>query len=145
MLRGNWMKVACVAGLLLAGGCSRLPAMPDSLRLMPGSGTIHVEVPGAVPSPDPVRFQGRPVNLAVRDFADARPGTPGRGVGKISATVRDMHATELSIDQDVAPLLGRRQGPTCCRGFPRRAGRRGGGIQSGSGDQALFARHRRAR
>ena len=93
--------------LLLAAGCARMPSIsiPNPLELVAGPSTIHVEVPikaGAIP----LLRSGQPVRLAVADFTDARPGAPGRKIGNIKATVTNMHGAELTLDQDVAALLG---------------------------------------
>lgn len=102
-------KSACLAAcLLLAAGCSRLPAVPGWSGSGPGpaSGEIHVEV--ATPTPrDATSTQVPGWSVSLAAFSDARPGNPGRRLGGIRATVRDMHATELVLDQDVAPLLAK--------------------------------------
>ncbi len=92
---------------LLAAGCARMPSIsiPNPLDLVAGPSTIHVEVPtkaGAIP----LLRSGQTVSLAVADFTDARPAAPGRKIGNIKATVSNMHGTELTLDQDVATLLG---------------------------------------
>lgn len=116
--RIGWKAAACLAGLLLASGCSRLPALPDSLGAAPAAGAIHVEVALPSPSPDPVRAQGATVGLSVAEFSDARPGSPGRRIGRIQATVRDLHSANLSVDQDVTSLLsGAARGHLAAEGF----------------------------
>lgn len=88
-----WSAAACLA---LAGCAAALPF---------GAGSaLHVDVPirqagvNAAPA-------GHPFKLALADFVDGRPGSPGRRIGDIRATVRDMHGTELLLDQDVSDLI----------------------------------------
>jgi len=102
------VKLLCLGGvLLLAAGCARMPGMsiPNPLDLVAEPSAIHVEVPikrGAIP----LLRSGQAVSLAVADFGDARAAAPGRKIGKITATVSNMHGTELLLDRDVAALLG---------------------------------------
>lgn len=102
------VKLWCLGGvLLLAAGCARMPgiSMPNPLDLVAEPSSIHVDVPikrGAIP----LLRSGQAVSLAVADFGDARAGAPGRKIGKITATVSNMHGTELVLDRDVAALLG---------------------------------------
>ncbi|MBX9812421.1 MAG: PEGA domain-containing protein [Burkholderiales bacterium] len=94
-----------LCGMLLVAGCSRTPSIPNPLELVAGPATIHVGVP-AKPGAIPMLRAGQTVSLAVADFADARPGAPGRKVGDIRATVSNMHVSELVLDQDIPALLG---------------------------------------
>ncbi len=105
MSRGSCLSAGLLAAMLAAGGCAGVPSMPSAARIFSSSGTIHVDVPAAAPSAAPAGVAGGAVSIAVREFSDARAGSPGRKVGNIRATVRDMHATELAIDQDVSSLL----------------------------------------
>jgi hypothetical protein len=94
-----------LAATLAVAGCSQMPSLPGVTGTRGASGAIHVEVPVPALSSDPVRVQGRVVSVAVPDFTDARAGSPGRRIGAIRATVRDMHASELRVDEDVPTLL----------------------------------------
>lgn len=105
MSRGTWPCAGLLAVMLAAGGCASAPSMTGASRFFSGSGTVHVDVPVPAPSAVPVGGTLGAVSVAVREFSDARAGSPGRKVGNIRATVRDMHATELAIDQDVTSLL----------------------------------------
>jgi len=90
--------------LLLAAGCSRMPAIPNPLELVSGPSVLHLEV---APSPGatPLLRNGQTVSLTVTEFADARPAPRGRKLGDIKATVTNMHGSEVALDQDVTSFL----------------------------------------
>lgn len=105
--RGKFQMLCLGGAFLLGAGCARMPSIsvPNPLDLVAAPSTVHVDVPikrGAIP----LLRSGQAVSLAVADFADARAGAPGRKIGKITATVSNMHGTELLLDRDVAALLG---------------------------------------
>lgn len=102
------MKIAALAAsglLLLVTGCSELPSIGNPLDMVTSSKAIHVDVktnPGAMP----LLRAGQQISLSVAGFADTRKGVSARKVGRISSTVRDMHGSELLLDQDASALLG---------------------------------------
>lgn len=95
------MKLPALAALLvaamLAGACAGLGLGPSS------SAPLHVEVP-AMAASRPLLRAGQPLRARVAAFSDARRTAP-RHVGKLNATMRDMHGTELQLDRDVADLV----------------------------------------
>lgn len=93
-----------VAGAALLGGCSSLPSIPNPLDLVSGPATLHVEVP-AQPGALPVLRSGQALKIAVSDFSDGRSRGLGRKVGDIRATVLNIHATEVALDQEPASLV----------------------------------------
>lgn len=96
------LKSGAALLLVLAAGCSSMSSLPS---LGGGPAVIHVDVPARAAAA-PLLRDGRPVALAVAEFGDARPGSPGRKVGDIRATVLDIHGTEFALDQDVPAVLG---------------------------------------
>lgn len=91
--------------LVLAAGCSSMQSLQSPRDLFGGPAIIHVDVP-ATSTGVPLSRGGQPVALAVADLGDARPGSPGRKVGDIRATVHDIHGSEFALDQDVPAVLG---------------------------------------
>ncbi|MDP2794541.1 MAG: PEGA domain-containing protein [Sulfurisoma sp.] len=90
--------------LVLAAGCSSVQSLPNPLASFGGAAIIHVDAPVASTAA-PLLRGGQSLALVVTDLADARPGSPGRKVGDIRATVLDIHASEFALDQDVSAVL----------------------------------------
>lgn len=104
MKRNSLFAFAGAVGVLCLSACSRMPSIPNPVDLVAGRSTLHVDVP-VKPGAVPIHRAGRPISLALADFADGRAGKPGNKLGDVRTTVRGMHSSELKLDQDPRGLL----------------------------------------
>lgn len=105
MKRNSLLALAGAVGVLYLSACSRMPSIPNPVDLVAGRSALHVDVP-VKPGAIPIHRAGRPISLALADFADGRAGKPGHKLGDVRATVRGIHSSELTLDQDPRVLLG---------------------------------------
>jgi hypothetical protein len=90
------------AVLALLAGCSSLSNMATSFG--GGSEALEVQLESRPGSQSLLRA-GQPVRLLLPDVKDLRQSSNLRQIGRIRATVSDMHSTELLLDRDAAALL----------------------------------------
>jgi hypothetical protein len=87
--------------LTLLTGCSSVSNVARSLA--GGSEALEVQLESR-PGGQPLLRAGQPVRLLLSDVKDLRQGNAPRQIGRIKATVSDMHSTELLLDKDVAAI-----------------------------------------
>jgi hypothetical protein len=89
------------AALALLTGCSSVSNFAGSF----GGGSDALEVPlESRPGSQSLLRAGQPVRLLLPDVKDLRHSSNPRQIGRIKATVSDMHSTELLLDKDAAAL-----------------------------------------
>ena len=90
-----------LALLVLLTGCSSISNMASTF----GGGSEALEVAlESRPGGQPLLRAGQPVRLLLSDVKDLRQSSNPRQIGRIKATVSDMHSTELLLDKDAAAL-----------------------------------------
>lgn len=99
------LPVALSALLVLATGCSGMSSIFSSSGAGTDASVLHVEVAPPSPGTTPLLRNGRPLSLAIANFADARPGPRGRKLGDIKATVSNIHSAEMALDREVTVFL----------------------------------------
>jgi hypothetical protein len=95
------LTTALVATLALLTGCASVSNLAGSLS--GGSEDLvvqHETRPGSLP----LWRAGQPLRLLLPDVKDLRASGNPRQIGRIKATVSDMHSTELLLDKDAAAL-----------------------------------------
>jgi ABC-type uncharacterized transport system auxiliary subunit len=90
-----------LALLALLAGCSSLSNVASSFG--GGSESLEVQLESR-PASQPLLRAGQPVRLLLPDVKDLRQSSNPRQIGRIKATVSDMHSTELLLDKDAAAL-----------------------------------------